>query len=168
MLFSLRTTQKKIHLYLENKPRLWGIYIVLWNIKCQLLSHVWLFVTLWTIPYQAPLSMEFSRQDTGVGSHPLHQGIFPTQGSDTGLLHCRQILSPSELSGKPKNTGGACHFLLGPGIKPVSRMSPALAGSFFTTIPGKWHFPRENKIKICKAPRWKTWRWILSSVCFEG
>ena len=45
--------------------------------------------------------MEFSRQDTGVGSHPLHQGIFPTQGSDTGLLHCRQILSLSEQPGKP-------------------------------------------------------------------
>ena len=26
-------------------------------------SHVQLFVTLWTIAYQAPLSMEFSRQE---------------------------------------------------------------------------------------------------------
>ena len=31
-------------------------------------------------------------QDTEVGSHSLLQGIFPTQGSNTGLLHCRQIL----------------------------------------------------------------------------
>ena len=29
----------------------------------QLLSHVQLFVTLWTIARQAPLSMEFSRQE---------------------------------------------------------------------------------------------------------
>ena len=28
----------------------------------------------------------------GVGCHPLLQGIFPTQGSNLGLLHCRQIL----------------------------------------------------------------------------
>ena len=28
----------------------------------ELLSHVQLFVTLWTIALQAPLSMEFSRQ----------------------------------------------------------------------------------------------------------
>ena len=31
-------------------------------------------------------------QNTGVGSFSLLQGIFPTQGSNTGLLHCRQIL----------------------------------------------------------------------------
>ena len=30
-------------------------------------------------------------QITGVGSY-LHQGIFPTQGSNPGLLHCRRIL----------------------------------------------------------------------------
>ena len=41
---------------------------------------------------QAFLSMEFSRQDTGVGCHSLPQGIFPTQGLNPGLLHCRQIL----------------------------------------------------------------------------
>jgi len=28
----------------------------------------------------------------GVGSLSLLQGIFPTQGSNPGLLHCRQIL----------------------------------------------------------------------------
>ena len=28
----------------------------------------------------------------GVGWHSLHQGIFPTQGLNPGLLHCRQIL----------------------------------------------------------------------------
>ena len=31
-------------------------------------------------------------QNTGVGSLSLLQGIFPTQGSDPGLPHCRQIL----------------------------------------------------------------------------
>ena len=30
--------------------------------------------------------------NTGVGSHALLQGIFPTQGSNPGLLHCRQVL----------------------------------------------------------------------------
>ena len=30
--------------------------------------------------------------NTAVGSHFLLQGIFPTQGSNPGLLHCRQIL----------------------------------------------------------------------------
>ena len=31
-------------------------------------------------------------KDTGMGHHYLLQGIFLTQGSNLGLLHCRQIL----------------------------------------------------------------------------
>ena len=31
-------------------------------------------------------------KNTGVVFHSLLQGIFPTQGSNPGLLHCRQIL----------------------------------------------------------------------------
>ena len=31
-------------------------------------------------------------KDTGVGYHALLQGILPTQGSNPGLRHCRQIL----------------------------------------------------------------------------
>ena len=34
----------------------------------------------------------FPGQNTGVGSLSLLQGIFPTQGSNPGLLHYRQIL----------------------------------------------------------------------------
>ena len=33
-------------------------------------------------------------QNTGVGTLSLLQGIFPTQGSNTGLPQCRQILYP--------------------------------------------------------------------------
>ena len=41
----------------------------------------------------ASLLMKFSRQgSTGMGCHFLLQGIFPTQGSNPALLHCRQIL----------------------------------------------------------------------------
>ena len=31
--------------------------------------------------------------NTGVGCHFLLQGIFPTQGLNLGLLHCRQIFN---------------------------------------------------------------------------
>ena len=34
----------------------------------------------------------FPGKNNGVGCHSLLQGIFPTQGSNPGLLHCRQIL----------------------------------------------------------------------------
>ena len=69
--------------------------------KCQSLSCIWLFVTPWTIVHQAPLSMEFPSKNTGVGCHPLLQGIFLTQGSNLGLLHCRQILYSLNHQGWP-------------------------------------------------------------------
>ena len=47
------------------------------------------------------------KKNTGVGSLSLLQGIFPTQGLNPGLLHCRQILyqlshkeSKDQISGK--------------------------------------------------------------------
>ena len=48
-----------------------------------------------TVAHQAPLSMDFPGKNIEVGNHSLLQGIFPTQGSNLGLLHCRQTL-PSE------------------------------------------------------------------------
>ena len=50
------------------------------------------------IPWNSPA------QNTGVGSLSLLQGIFPTQGSNPGLLHCRGFVL-AEPQGKPKNTG---------------------------------------------------------------
>ena len=40
-----------------------------------------------------------------MGCHFLLQGIFPTQGSTPGLLHCRQILYAPNLLGSPSVTG---------------------------------------------------------------
>ena len=44
---------------------------------------------------------DFSGKDNGVGYHFLLQGIFPTQGSNLGLLHCRQTLYPLGYQGSP-------------------------------------------------------------------
>ena len=44
-------------------------------------------------------------QNTGVGSLSLLQGIFPIQGLNTGLLHCRQILYQLSHNRSRKNTG---------------------------------------------------------------
>ena len=40
-------------------------------------------------------------KNTGVGCHALLQGIFPTQESNQGLLHCRQILYQLSYWGRP-------------------------------------------------------------------
>ena len=42
-----------------------------WKVKVKSLSRVRLLATPWTAAYQAPPSMGFSRQSTGVGSHCL-------------------------------------------------------------------------------------------------
>ena len=60
--------------------------------KVQSLSHVFLQPHGLYIACQAPLSMQFSRQEYWHGSHFLLHGIVPTQGSNLGLLHCRHTL----------------------------------------------------------------------------
>ena len=44
------------------------------------------------VAHQVPLPMGFSTQDYW-SCHSLLQGIFPTQGQNTSLQHCRQILN---------------------------------------------------------------------------
>ena len=41
-------------------------------------------------------------QNTGVGNLSFLQGIFPTQGLNSGLPHCRQILHQLSHKGSPK------------------------------------------------------------------
>ena len=48
-----------------------------------------------------------SSKPTGVGCHVFLQGIFPTQGSNPGLLHCRRIPYPLSYQGSP-NWGSTC------------------------------------------------------------
>ena len=53
-------------------------------------------------PYGLYSPWNYPGQDTGVGNPSLLQGIFPTQGSNPGLLHCGWI--PYQLShkGRPR------------------------------------------------------------------
>ena len=47
-------------------------------------------------------SMDSPGQNTGVGSLSLLQGLFPTQGSNPGLLHCRRIIYQLSPKGIPR------------------------------------------------------------------
>ena len=47
-------------------------------------------------------TLQLPGQNTGVGSLSLLQGIFPTQGSNPGLLHCRSILNQLNHKGSPR------------------------------------------------------------------
>ena len=48
-----------------------------------------------------PTSLLSPGKNTRVGCQALLQGIFPTQGSNPGLLHCRQILYCLSYQGSP-------------------------------------------------------------------
>ena len=52
--------------------------------------------------------MEFSRPNAGVGSLSLLQGIFPIQGSNPGLPHCRWILYRLRHQGSPRKDSSKC------------------------------------------------------------
>ena len=62
--------------------------------KWKSLSHVW--------PHGLYSPWNSPGQNTGVGSLFLHQGIYPTPGSDPGLLHCGQILYQLSQKGSPR------------------------------------------------------------------
>ena len=70
-------------------------------------SHPVMSNCLW--PHRLYSPWNSPGQNTGVSSLSLLQGIFPTQGLNPGLPHCRWIFFffflPTEPQRKPKNTG---------------------------------------------------------------
>ena len=56
----------------------------------------------WTVPARLLCPCNSPGHNTGVGSLSLLQGIFPTQGSNPGLPHCRQILYQLSHKGSPR------------------------------------------------------------------
>ena len=77
-------------------------------------------------------------------SAPPPQDCLREKASCPGAFVLRHLLlCPWDSPGE--NTEVGCHFLLpNTGIKPMSPMSPALAGRFFTTEPPRkpWSLPR--------------------------
>ena len=70
-------------------------------IKCKSPSCARFFATPWTAAHQALLSMNFPGKNTREGCHFLLQRIFPTQGSNPGFPHCRQMLYHLSHQGSP-------------------------------------------------------------------
>ena len=77
-------------------PKLWNFYIL--GLKVKFTQSC---PTLWDpIDCSLPGSSVHGIH-TGVGSHSLLQGIFPTQGLNPGLPHCGQILYHLSHQGSP-------------------------------------------------------------------
>ena len=69
--------------------------------KCHLLSRVQLFVALWTVAHQTPLSIGFSRQEYWSGLPFPFPGDLPNPGIQVGSPALQMDSFPSELPRKP-------------------------------------------------------------------
>ena len=71
------------------------------KVKVKSLSHVRLFATLWTVAYQAPQSMEFSRQEYRSGLPFPSPGDLPDAGIESRSPTLQADTLPFEPPGKP-------------------------------------------------------------------
>ena len=88
-----------ITIYLICETTFWGYGYAC--VRVQSLSHVQLFVTPWIVVRQAPLSMEFSRQEYWSGWPFPSPGDLPDPGTEPGSPALHADASPSEPPGKP-------------------------------------------------------------------
>ena len=73
-------------------------------------------------------------QNTGVGSFSLLQGIFPAQGSNPGLLHCRWIIYQLSHKGNPRILQWLAYPFSRGSSRPRNRTGVScIAGGFFTS-----------------------------------
>ena len=113
------------------------------NVSCSMKydeSHSVVSDSLWPHGINSPWNSP--GQNAGVSNHSLLQGIFPTLGSNPGLLHCRQILYQVSHQGSPRILEWVAY--------PFSRGSSwprnwpgvsCIAGGFFTSwATRKAHF----------------------------
>ena len=120
----------------------------LWSESCSIVSD-----SLWPHGLYSPWNSP--GQNTGVGSLSLLQGIFPTQGSNPGLPHCRQILYQLSCKGSPRILEWvACPFSSRSSWPRNPTGVSCIAGIFFTnwaireTHTGKFSWP----ISHCLIP----------------
>ena len=127
--------------------------------------------------------MEFSRPNTGVGSLSLLQGIFPTQGSNPGVPHCRWILYQLSHQGIPSILEWVAYPFFSGSSRPRNQTGVfCIAGRFFTgwaTREAQEHWSRSPISSRSSQPRnqtggnfyiqnWINNKVLLYSISFPG
>ena len=79
-----------------------NLLAMLVKVKVKLLHRVLLFATPWTVAYQAPPSMVFSRQEYWSGLPFPSPGDLPNPGIEPGSPALRADALPSEPPGKTR------------------------------------------------------------------
>ena len=83
------------------------------------LSHVRLFATPWTVAYQVPPSMGFSRQAYWSGLPFPSPGNLPNQGIEPRSPALQTDALPSEPPGKPNSSSSDSHFVTSKSLQPM-------------------------------------------------
>ena len=96
-------------------------------------------------------------KDTGVDYHALLHGIFPTQGLNPGLPHCRQILYQLSHQGSPRKLEWVAYpFSRGSSQPRTWTGVSCIAGGFFTSWATKlcmWVGALQNRVQPDKQGR---------------
>ena len=151
------------------------------KVKVKSLSHVRLFATLWTVAYQAPPSMGFSRQEYWSGLPVPSPGDLPNPGIEpgsptfqadaltseppgtplnhpSGLLTCHKSTSPLLPSSSYVISQGYLHLLECFGTPPASGKCHCF-GDTQTLCPSLYHLPKSKcKGKLQKQGQKKSRR----------
>ena len=102
-------------------------------------------------------------KNTGVGCHALLQGIFPTQGSNPGLLHWRRILYWLSQQGSPRILDWVAYPFCRGSSWPRNWTGVSwIAGRFFTS----WATREASVLSLYLHLFWKaTWPSIIWEFC---
>ena len=92
-------------------------------------------------------------QNAGMGSHSLLQEIFPTQRSNPGLLHCRQILYQLSHKGSPRliYNSSLFSFSLKKKLQEVTRSYLRIYGFFYLPYCCRFFGGSISKESACNA-----------------
>ena len=88
----------------------WFKFLLMKWSEVKSLSCVRLFATPWTVAHQAPLSIEFSRQEYWSGLPFLPPGDIPYPGIEPGSPAVQSDTLPSEPPGKPDEMKACSNF----------------------------------------------------------
>ena len=134
--------------------------------KVKSFSHVWLLVNPWTIAYQAPLSMGFSRQEYWSGLPFSSPRDLPDLRYKTpGLSHCKQTLFLSEPPGK---TSSAMVCLNCPGATQIKSKEIYIHHLCILRVSGKCCESNSSEMHISCQLTMELVRDLLEHFCNNG
>ena len=106
-------------------------------------------------------------KNTGAGCHALLQGIFPTQGSNSGLPYCRQILYHLSHKGSPRILEWVAYPLSRGSFQPRNQIGISCIAAEIPGKPLEWNTQALHKVQIAWSSYsstsflWSLNRWLL-------